>query len=107
LRRGGAMMRPDDEAVSTVVGAILVLAALGLGIVYVNAYHVPSQGEALDVQAREAAQAGLASARGTLLADPSGGARSFEVPLRAPEPSPPLLSGVVLSPALGQGTLSL
>lgn len=95
----------SDSGVSSVVGAILVLAVLGMSLVYVNAYHVPRKGAALEVAAREDAETaltGLASG----LAAPAAGPLVFDLPLRPEAPEPPLLAGVVLSPVRAHGRLA-
>lgn len=95
-------MRRDDDAVATVIGALIVLALLGLAIVYVNAIHVPRQGLALEVQAREEAEVQLAA---LAAAAADGDDASIVLPLVAERPLPPLLSGIILSPARQEGRL--
>lgn len=99
------MRRPRDDAVSSVVGALLVLAVLGLAIMYVNGVHVPQQGTALEVDARESAEAALASL-GARLSDAKRAPLTADVPLKAERPLPPLLAGVILSPARAEGKLA-
>ena len=96
----------DDQAIAAVIGAIVVLAVLGIALVYVNAYHVPRQGAALETVAAERSEAALVDLAGRLAARADGPVVR-EVPLRAERPSPPLLSGLVLSPARAQGELAL
>lgn len=98
-------MRRDDAGVSSVVGALIVLAVLGASLVYVNAYHVPKKGASLEVAARDEMEAALQRLAGDL-ASPGAGPLVADVPLRGEAPPPPLLSGVVLSPARGHGRLS-
>lgn len=94
-----------DEAVSTVVGAIVILGILGTAIVYVNAYQVPRQGASLEVSLGEDAERALLQLAQTLV--DAGSPTVVDVPLRAQAGSPPLLSGAVLSPARVPGALSL
>lgn len=94
----------DDGGAATMIGAILVLAVLGMSIVYVNAYHVPRQGAAREVAAREEAEASLV-ALASALQGADVAPLVDDLPLQGPRPSPPLLSGVVLSPAIAQGRL--
>lgn len=95
-----------DDAVSNVIGAILVMGILGTSIVYVNAVHVPRQGAALEVAAGERAESSLLLLAADLTrVPPQEGYR--DVPLRAERPVPPLLSGVILTPAQAAGSVAL
>lgn len=96
---------PEDHAAATVIGAIIVLAILGLSIAYVNGIHVPRQGLALETEARADAAAALETL--ALRASSATGPESVNLPLRAERPLPPLLSGVVLAPARAEGSLLL
>ena len=96
----------DDQAVAAVIGAIIVLAVLGIGIVYVNAYHVPRQGAALEVSAAENGEVSLVELAGELALGPRG-PFAHDIPLRADRPTPPLMSGIVLTPARGEGHVAL
>lgn len=98
-------LRRDEQAMSTVIGAIVILAILGLAVVSVNASYVPRQGEALELAARENAEASLL-ALSTRLGE-AGGPLTAEFALRPAPGTPPLLSGVILSPARAAGTLSM
>lgn len=95
----------DDRALSTIVGAVIVLAVIGLAIMMVNTMHVPRQGASLEMAAREDAAQSLVglSAR---LSTPAAGDLAWDVPLRAPPAPPALLAGVILSPARAEGTLA-
>jgi hypothetical protein len=95
----------DEAAASTVVGAIIVLAILGSSLVYVNAFYVPRQGATMEIDARADALAAL----NALAADTTSARAPFEraIPLAAPAGAPPLLSGLVLSPARAPGSLQL
>lgn len=95
----------DERAVSSVVGAIVVLAVLGSALVYVNAYHVPQKGAALEVLAREEAETALQSLA-LDLSSPVDGPFATDLPLRGPAPEPPLLSGIVLTPVRASGRLA-
>lgn len=99
-------MRRDDEAMSSVVGAIIVLAILGGSLLYVNAFYVPRQGATMEVQGAERAEAALLEIVSSLQAA-SAGPSVHEVPLQAPRSAPPLLSGVILTPVRPSGTLAL
>lgn len=99
-------MNRRDAGASTVVGAIIVLAVLSLALVYVNAYHVPRQGAALELEGREQAESALVALAGRLSAEP--GASLLEpLPLRPPAARPQLLSGIVISPARAEGQLQV
>ncbi|HEX2021582.1 MAG TPA: hypothetical protein VHH36_02655 [Candidatus Thermoplasmatota archaeon] len=91
----------DDSAISAVVGGIVLLAILSASLIYVNAFHVPRQGEAIEVAAREDAERAMASLAALL---PQGAPTVQDLPLRAPAQTPPLLSGLVLSPARAAGS---
>lgn len=101
MRRGRG-----DEAVATVIGAIVLLAVLGTALVYVNAYHVPRQGAALESQGAERTEEALLRLATTLAASPKSPFVQ-DVPLQTPRGNPPLLSGIVLSPARATGTAAL
>ena len=98
-------MKGSDSAASSVVGAILVLAVLGTSLVYVNAFHVPRQGVAVELAAREEAEAAL-QALATDVATGGAAAVLGDLPLRARPPDPPLLAGIVLTPARATGRLA-
>lgn len=100
------MRRSNDEAIAEVIGAIVVLAVLGIALVYVNAYHVPKQGEGIEIVAAERSESALLDLAAALSA-PSDGPLTVDLPLRAARSQPPLLSGVVLSPARSDGSASL
>lgn len=100
------MRREDDTAVAAVIGAIIVLAVLGIGLVYVNAFHVPRQGVSLELDASERAEDSLTALAATLAGAPHG-PLVHEVPLRIDRATPPLMAGVVMTPARAEGTLSL
>lgn len=95
----------SDEAVSTVVGALVVLAVLGVSLVYVNAFHVPEQGAAMEVAARDDAEAELRGLAADL-SSPASGPLLADVPLRGEPADPPLLGGIVLSPVRAAGRLA-
>lgn len=97
--------RADDRAVSSVVGALILFAILAVSLVYVNAYHVPRQGAAMEVAARDEAEAGLQALAGDL-ALPHATPLLTDLPLRGDPGDPPLLGGVVLSPARPVGRLA-
>ncbi|HVM45413.1 MAG TPA: hypothetical protein VM582_05705 [Candidatus Thermoplasmatota archaeon] len=99
-------LRDDEQAIAAVVGAIIILAVLGIALVYVNAFHVPRQGAAMEVMASERAEGALASLAGAL-GRPAQGPLVQDVPLRVDRATPPLLSGIVLSPARAEGSLAL
>lgn len=99
-------MRPRDDAVSTVIGTIVILAILSTALVYVNAFHVPRQGANLETQGSERTEAALLALAVELQSQPRGPSLQ-EVPLQAERASPPLLSGIVLSPALAPGSASI
>lgn len=105
MRRAGRALRRSDAGVSSVVGAILILAILGMSLVYVNAFHVPRQGATMEMAGREDAEAALALLAADLAA-PARGSLTADLPLRPDAPGPPLLAGVVLSPARAHGRLS-
>lgn len=91
----------DSDAAAAIVGSLIVLAILGLSVVYVNASYVPRQGERLEAQAAEEAEAAL---RG--LASGMAGAPTplrQDVALRPARATPPLLAGVILSPVRAEG----
>ena len=94
-----------DDAASTVIGAIIVLAVLSLAVVYVNAYHVPRQGAALELEGREETESSLA-ALAARLAEPPAAPLVAAVPVQPPPARPPLLSGVILAPARPEGRLA-
>lgn len=98
------MKRRDDRAAAGVVGAIIMLAVLSMALVYVNGVHVPRQGAALETAGVEETTASLLALAGDLAGAPDG-PLSQDVPLRPDLPLPPLLSGIVLSPARATGTL--
>lgn len=98
------MKRADDGGAATVVGAILVFAILGISLVYVNAYHVPRQGAALEIAAGERAEDGLVSLASRLDARE---VFTHDLPLQAPPSTPPLLSALVLSPVRAPGAALL
>lgn len=98
------MMR--DDGISSVVGAIVVLAILGGSLLYVNAFSVPRQGASMEVQGGELAEAALLE-MASALHDHATGPSVHEIPLQAPRTTPPLLAGVILSPARPPGTLAL
>lgn len=100
------MRRHDDSGVAAVIGAIVVLAVIGIALVYVNAYYVPRQGAALELDAAEHAE-GAFIELATMLAAAPDGPLSQEVPLSIPRATPPLLSGVVLTPLRVGGTVAL
>lgn len=97
-------MKRQDDGVASVIGAILVLAVMGIALLYVNAVHVPAQGQAAEVAGRERAEAALLS-----LASAAGGEQATnlvrDLPLKPPRTDPPLLSGVVLTPVRAEGRL--
>jgi hypothetical protein len=96
----------DDSGLAAVIGAVVVLAVLGTTLLYVNAFHVPRQGAALETQGAESTQSallGLASA----LSRGADAPLAHDVPLRTAPAAPPLLAGVVLSPARSEGELGL
>lgn len=98
------MRRMDDAGISTIVGALVLLAVLGIAIVSINAFHVPRQGAALELQARQGAESALHG----LAAEMSlGGDAPFsaDLPLRAPPAAPPLLAGLIVSPASVSGSV--
>lgn len=95
-----------DSAVSSVIGAIVILAILGLSLAYVNAFHVPRKGMALEMDAREDAEAALSNLAADLDAASDAGALVADVPLRAPSSDPPLLGGIVLTPVRSAGALA-
>lgn len=98
------MKRADDAGVATVVGAILVLALLGLTILVVNSVYVPQQGATLEVGARERAEDAL-----VVTASQEGSATTpflAQLPLSSERPSPSLLPGIVLDPARADGRAS-
>lgn len=99
-------MRRGDAAVSSIVGAIVVLGILGTALLYVNAVYVPRQGAAMEVATNERAEASLLSLATSLSASASA-PLVHDVPLRGERATPPLLAGVVLSPARAEGSLSL
>lgn len=96
----------NDSGVAAVIGAIVVLAVLGIALVYVNAYHVPKQGEAMEVATSEATERALLDLASALAAAPEGPI-AHDVPVRAQRERGPLLSGVVLEPARAEGRLAL
>lgn len=98
--------RHDDQGIAAVIGAIIVLAILGIALVYVNAFYVPRQGAALEVGAGESAEASLVDLASTLALAPTGPV-VHDVPLRVERSTPPLMAGVVLTPARAEGTLEL
>lgn len=103
------MTRPPrigDSGAATIIGAIIVLAILGIAAMYVNGVHVPRQGAALELAAREDAESALVGLAATLAAPPEGGF-TWDVPLRPPAAPPSLLSGLILSPARMDGTLAI
>jgi hypothetical protein len=85
------------------VGAIMILAALGLSLVYVNAYYVPRQGVSLEIQARDEAEQAFLDMSEHLSGEPFPFVQ--ELPLKSPRAPPPLLDGVVLSPVRVDGVL--
>lgn len=96
----------DDSAVTAVIGAIVVLALAGTAVLYVNAFYVPRQGAAIETESVEDTQAALLALASGL----SRGADAplvHDIPIRAGAGDPPLLSGVVLSPARAEGSLTL
>lgn len=95
-------MRRDDVAGASIIGAIIVLAIIATSIVYVNTVHVPRQGVAMEVAASQKAAAALVGIAGKL---GDGAYVLADVPLRGERATPPLLSGVILSPARMDGTL--
>lgn len=97
-------LAPDSEAASAVVGAILVLAILGLAIVYVNASYVPRQGERLEAQAADEAEAALRGLASDLSGAPAPLRR--DLALRPERATPPLLAGIILSPVRAEGGFS-
>ena len=98
--------RPGDAGAASVIGAIIVLAIIGIAAMYVNGVHVPRQGAALELAAREDAESALVGMAAALAAPPAGGFR-WDVPLRTPAAPPSLLSGLILSPARMDGTLAV
>lgn len=96
-------MRRDDVAGATIIGAIIVLAILATSIVYVNTIHVPRQGVTMEVTASQKAASAMVGIAGSL-GDPQY--LLADVPLRGERATPPLLSGVILSPARMDGTLA-
>lgn len=102
-------MRPlhqDDRAISSIIGAIVILAVLGLSVVALNSFHVPRQGETMELAARERAEGALLQLASGL-ADERAAPFLADLPLRAQPPAPPLLSGVILSPVVAEGALAL
>ena len=95
----------DDSGAAAVIGAIIVLAVLGTAVLFVNGVQVPRQGATLEVAGAEATQRALVTLAGALSQRESG-PRAFDVPLAPPVAQPPLLAGVVLSPARAQGSLA-
>lgn len=98
--------RMSDDAVAAVIGAIVTLAVLGTALVYVNAYHVPRQGAALEVGGLEGTEAALVDLT-SLLSQRNLAPLAHDVPLRPDRGAPPLLAGVVLSPVRAEGQLLL
>lgn len=99
------MRDPQDNAASTVIGAIVVLAIIGIAIVYVNAFHVPQQGVGNEIIAREQAERSLARLASDLdVAQTS--AITADLPLEAPAAPPPLMSGLILTPARAPGRIA-
>lgn len=95
----------QDDGVSSVIGAILVMAILGTSIVYVNSYRVPKEGATMETTAATAAELALTDlAAGVASSDD---AVQRVIPL-APDPAaPPLLSGLILTPARAPGSIAL
>lgn len=100
------MRRDDDHALSTIIGAILVFAAVGVALISINAFQVPEQGTQLELRAAERLDASLTALVSRLSLSPVGPVL-HDVPLRPDPAPPPLLSGVVLTPVRAQGSLSL
>lgn len=99
-------MRREDAAISTVLGAIILLGILGVALVVVNAYYVPRQGAGLEAGLAERAESAMV--RMAVGVDSvSTSTLVVDAPLRAERATPPLLSGVVLTPARTQGSLAL
>ncbi len=97
--------RFDDAGVSTVIGAIIVLAIIGLAVVSINGYAVPRQGNTLEVEARDDAEASLIDL-GDMLGVTQTAPFSVDLALRAASPPPPLLAGLILSPAQAEGRIA-
>lgn len=91
---------------SSIIGAIVILAVLGLSVVAINSFHVPKQGENLELAARERAEASLLALTGSL-SEERAAPFLADVPLRAQPPAPPLLAGVILTPVITDGALAL
>ena len=100
------MRRDDDSGLAAVIGAVVVLAVLGTAVLYINAFHVPRQGAALETQGAEETQAALL-ALASALSRGAEGAFAHDVPLRTGAGDPPLMAGLVLSPARSEGELAL
>jgi hypothetical protein len=96
----------DEEGVSTIIGAIIVLAIMGTALVYVNAFQVPRQGAALEVDAAERAEAALLSLASALQTS-SDAPSVHKIPLQADRGTPPLLAGVILTPVRPGGSAGL
>lgn len=94
----------DDRGASTVIGAILVLAILGGAILYVNAFHVPRQGETMESDARAVARASMLELQGELTSNQAPFVAS--VPLAPEGGRPPLLAGIILTPTRAPGALT-
>jgi hypothetical protein len=95
------MMRPiRDDGVSSVVGAIVVLAILSSAIIYVNAFHVPREGASLEVAARERAEASLVETASDLA---QGRPMLADLVLRPAASPPALLGGIILDPVRAEG----
>lgn len=103
MRRGFSLR---DDGVTAVIGAIVVLALAGTAILYVNAFYVPRQGAAIETESLEDTQAALLALASTL-SQGTAAPLVHDVPLRANAGDPPLLTGIVLSPARAEGALSL
>lgn len=94
-----------DEAVSAVIGAIVLLGIVGMALLYTNAYRVPEQGRSLEVALRESAETGL-SGLTSRLDGVSTATQTADLPLKIARASP-LLAGIVLSPARADGRSAL
>ena len=98
--------RLGDSGVTAVIGAIVVLALAGTAVLYINAFYVPRQGAAIETESVESTQASLL-ALASALSRGADAPLTHDVPLRSGAGDPPLLSGVVLSPARAEGALAL
>lgn len=94
----------DSDAAAAIVGSLIVLAILGLAIVYVNTAYVPRQGERLEAQASAEAELALRALASGMAGEPAP--LRQELPLRPERAAPPLLAGIILSPLRADGTFT-